>query len=98
MCDGVEMLTWTRCGPNKQVNPNTELYSGNCIQDACDPFVLLRYGVSSVTAKSEQAYSNRRRNVRPLSQDNLGSRVNGCIVHHFEEHAPLTPAMPISTI
>ena len=50
-CDGVEMLTWIHCNRNDRVNSNTELYSGNCIQDACDPFVLLRYGVSSVVVK-----------------------------------------------
>lgn len=51
MYDGVKMLTWVQRSENGDVNSSTELHGGNCIQDACDPFVLFRYGVSSVVVK-----------------------------------------------
>jgi len=51
VCDGVEVLTWTRRGQNGKVNSDTELHGGNCIQDARDPFVLPRYSVRPVILK-----------------------------------------------
>jgi len=47
MCDGVEILTWIHCRPNDHVNSDNEMHRGNRIQNACDPFILTRYGVSS---------------------------------------------------
>jgi len=46
---------------------------------------------------SERAYSNQRKPTGPLSQDNLGSRINERVVHHLEEDGLLTPAIPGST-
>ena len=51
MCDGLKVLTWICYRPNNQEKSNTELHGGNCIQDARDPLVLPRYGVSPVIAK-----------------------------------------------
>ena len=50
-CDEVGVLTWIDFRPNEQINSNTELHGGNCIQDARDPFVLPRDSVCSVTVK-----------------------------------------------
>jgi len=51
VCDEVEVLTLVRCGPNDHVDPNTELHDANCIQNACDPFLLPRYSVNSVMVR-----------------------------------------------
>ena len=56
VCDGVGVLTWTRCRPDDQVNSNTELHGCNCTQGARDPFVLPRYSVSPVIVKVSECF------------------------------------------
>ena len=50
MCDAVELelLTSIHRSVNDDVKSNNELYGGKRIQEACNPFVLLRYCESSV--------------------------------------------------
>ena len=41
---------------NKNVDSKAELYGGDCVQDARDPFILPRYRVSSgIVGMSEHA-------------------------------------------
>ena len=47
-CNRAAILTWLQRSLNSDVNPDTEVCDGNCIQYARDPFFLLRYRVSSV--------------------------------------------------
>lgn len=58
--DGVEGLTWNHCRTNEQIGSDTELHDANCVQDACDPFVLPSYSVSPVMIKvSERIQSTK---------------------------------------
>ena len=54
----VEVLTCAHYRANENLNSDTELYGDNCIQDAGDPFVLLRYRVSSVTIRINERTQN----------------------------------------
>lgn len=50
-CDRAEVLTWFQRSQHEDVNPDGELYDGNCIQDARNPFLLHHYRISSVMKK-----------------------------------------------
>ena len=50
-CDRAEAFTWMQRNVNEPVKYNTELRSGNCIEDGCDPFILPRYRVSSAIGR-----------------------------------------------
>ena len=89
MLDGVEVLTRVLCSANDHIESKTELYSGNCIQDARDPFALLRYRVSPAMIEEWMSSFKSRNEVKPLSQDNLGKDDNGCIVHDSNESGSL---------
>jgi len=54
MFDDVEVLTRALCSANEHIESNTELYGGDCIQDARDPFALPRYRVSPVTVRMDE--------------------------------------------
>lgn len=50
-CDRAEVFTWMQRNVYEPVKYNTELRSGNCIEDGRNPFILLRYRVSSATGR-----------------------------------------------
>ena len=57
MFDGVKVLTLGLYSVNERIESNTRLYDDNRIQDARDPFVLLRYRISPAMVKmSELVY------------------------------------------
>ena len=49
--DKVEVLTGVHSDPDGDPDLKTELHDDKCIEDGRDPFVLSRYGVSSVMVK-----------------------------------------------
>lgn len=50
--DEVKVSTWgIQRGMDENIDPKTKLHGGGCVQDACDPFVLPRYCVSSGMAR-----------------------------------------------
>ena len=46
-----ETPTWFQDSPNGHVNSDAELYEGDCIQGARDPFVLPRYRIGSIRTR-----------------------------------------------
>ena len=92
--DGVEILTWIQCRPSGLVNSNNEMRDNNCIQYACNPFVLPRYSVSSGMIKVSERVQIGEKKLRPLSQYNLGYHGNERVVHNLEGYGFLAPAIP----
>jgi len=97
VCDGVQVLTWNSRTPNDHVNSNTELHGANCIQDACDLFVLPSYSVCPCIVKVSKRVQISEESIRPLSQNNLDNRYDEREVHHREEPGFPAPTMPGST-
>lgn len=88
----MRVLTWALGRPDDQVNGNTKLQGENTIQDGRDPFVLPSDGVGS--GIDEQAWYNIRREIQPLSQDDLRNCGNAHVVNYCEERGLLAPAIP----
>ena len=53
-CGGVELLTLAYRSVSTDVNSKNELNGSECIQEACNPFVLPRYRVSSVVVRMSE--------------------------------------------
>ena len=82
---------------DENIDPKTKLHGGGCVQDACDPFVLPRYCVSSGMATMSK---NIRigGNIKPLGQYNLSEGGDEREVHGLDERGFIAPVTSESTI